>query len=237
MDTLFPNDARILPRANAGRTGIRFMPLRRVYWALRRNMIQRQLLVFAHNGGPPPEQAPSKAPLISISAAGPKAELVADAIARQSDLKRAIIIDRLTAGHRIVHATAADGRLLAWGWIALPSAPTWLSWETGLNLEIDAGIGYLFDFETMPAARNYGLYRRLLDHAARHCMAQGASQVGVYCRAENEASRRGILAAGFTAPKTLSVLRLGPFFRVATQNLAYSRWLIRSVPLAGLLLT
>jgi hypothetical protein len=33
------------------------------------------------------------------------------------------------------------------------------------------------------------------------------------------------------------VLRLGPFFRVATQNLAYSRWLIRSVPLAGLLLT
>ena len=234
MDTLFPNDARMLPQAYAGQTNARFLLVRRLYWALRRNVVRRQLLVFVHDGGLPHQPASSTTPVISISAAGPTSVSLADAVARQSDLKRAIILARLAAGHRIVHANASDGRLLAWGWIALPGAPTLLNWEAGLRLEIDAGSGYLFDFETLPAARNYGIYRRLLDHAARHCMAQGAKQVGVYCREENEASRRGILAAGFTGPKTLSVLRLGPFFRVAAPNHSYTGWLMASVPLAGM---
>lgn len=227
----------MLPSVTPRQSAVKFRAVRRLYWALRRNLIRREVLSFVHGGRVHPLPPPSNAPVISIAAAGPKALLVADAIARQSDLKRDIIVARLAAGHRIVHVNAADGGLLAWGWIALPSAPIWLSWEAGVHLEIGAGVGYLFDFETMPNARNHGLYRRLLDYAVRDCLAQGASQVGIYCRAENDASRRGILAAGFTPPKTLSVLRLGPFFRVAAHDRTHSGWLIRSVPLADLLPT
>ncbi|MBC7635422.1 MAG: GNAT family N-acetyltransferase [Acetobacteraceae bacterium] len=213
------------------------MPLRRTYWAARRRLVRRDVLAFVHTGLVQPNKPPADAPRINISGAGPISDAVARGIARQSGLTLDIIKARLDAGHLIVHANADDGALLAWGWIALADHTLRLNWETGLHLQVAAGIGYLFDFETMPAARNRGLYRQLLAVAVERCFANGARLIGIYCRADNAASRRGILAAGFANAVPASVLRLGPMFRVKTNDRTRWGWAMGNVALAEMLHT
>jgi len=191
------------------------MAARQIYWSLRRYMIRRDLLAFAHGGSFGQAPTPANSLAIGISEDSAAGRAIAHDIAAHGELDPAVINDRLVAGSRIVHAHAADGSLLAWGWIALPDRPQRLLWESGLHIEVPAGVGYLFDFETVSAARNHGLYRQLLDHAARMCYRNGAKTVGIYCRADNIASKRGILAAGFTGPLPAQLLRLGPLFRLS----------------------
>lgn len=222
MDASVPNSDRILPHAAVVVIDSKWMRARRLYWAARRHLVQREVLSFVHLGQEYLVSQPPNAPFINVSGANTTDDAIADAIARQSGLKRCTINARLAAGQRIVHANAVDGRLLAWGWIALPTHPTRLDWEADLHIEINPGVGYLFGFETMASERNRGLYRQLLDHAVQHCYADGAKLVSIYCRADNLASQRGICSAGFTATLPASVLRLGPWFRVRVRD--HSRW-------------
>lgn len=237
MDASFTKNGRSSSQKIANERDSRWMPLRRTYWAARRHLVRRDVLAFVHTGQVQPNTPPADAPRISISGAGPTSDAVARAIARQSGLTLNIIRARLEAGHLIVHASDDDGALLAWGWIALADHALRLDWETDLHLQVAAGIGYLFDYETMPAARNQGLYRQLLAVAVKRCFADGAKLVGIYCRADNAASRRGILAAGFTNAVPASVLRLGPMFRVKTRHRTRWGWAMGDVPLTEMLHT
>lgn len=237
MDASFAKNAKISPREMANARDPKWMPVRRAYWAARRHLVRRDILAFVHTGLVPPTRPPANAPRVSIARAGRNSDGLAAAIAGQSGLKIAIIKARLDAGHRIVHANAADGELLAWGWIALADHALRLDWESDLHLQVNPGIGYLFDFETMPTARNRGLYRQLLAIAVERCFADGARMVGIYCRADNAASRRGILAAGFTNAVPASVLRLGPLFRVTKQGRTRWGWARGEVSLSKMLHT
>jgi len=174
-------------------------------------------------------------PDIAISGAGPQEAGIAKAVAERSGMPLPVILARLRAGYKIVHASTPDAGLLAWGWIMLPGLATSLGFESGMNLEVGDGLAYVFDFVTASAARGQGLYRQLLDYSVHYCLAHGAALVGIYCRAENLASRRGIAAAGFQGEQKVSLLRLGPVVRLTASGRSWWSHVRRAVSLADLL--
>ncbi len=208
--------------------------LRRWYWHLRQYVGQRQVIAFHHDGRTWPLRQ-GNGPDIGITGVGPQAGRIASAVAAKGGLPLKLIQARLQAGHRIVHASTAEAGLLAWGWIVLPGLALGAGFESGLSLEIGDGMGYLYDFVTLSAARGQGLYRQLLDYAAHFCVAHGAMTVGIYCREENLASHRGILAAGFQAPRRITVLRLGPWARLQVPQRSWWCRVGRTVALRDLI--
>ena len=190
------------------------LPLRRWYWHVRRYVSRRQVITFQHDGKSWPVRYGNGPDIGITDGAGPQAEGIVRAVAARGGLPLPVVQARLQAGHRIVHASTAEAGLLAWGWIVLPGLAMGVGFESGLSLEIGDGMSYLYDFVTLSAARGQGLYRQLLDYAAHFCLAHGAVTVGIYCRAENLASHRGIVAAGFQDARMVTVLRLGPWARL-----------------------
>ena len=99
---------------------------------------------------------------------------------------------RLADGHALF-AARIDGDLAGYGWSASRRAHIG---GLGLFLTIPPGERYLWDFETMPAYRGRGVYPLLLQAILRR---QSAEVDGFWIGHDpsNDASRRGILKAGF----------------------------------------
>ena len=232
MFVTFCSAALASSRAPARRVS---MPVRRWYWQLRSYVSQRELLFFHHDGSTWLKPVAGNGPEIAISGAGPQVAGIAQSVADRSGMPLAVVHARLRAGCKIVHASTPDAGLLAWGWIMLPGLAMSVGFEADLNLEVGNGLAYVFDFVTASAVRGQGLYRQLLDYAAHYCLGHGAVCVGIYCRAENVASRRGIVAAGFQGEQKISLLRLGPLVRLRASGRSWWCRVRGSESLANLL--
>ncbi len=112
---------------------------------------------------------------------GPLGDIPAEDVAR-----------RLAKRHTVFRAQL-DGALAAYGWSASE-----LAHIGGLDLHfaIPPGHRYLWDFVTMPAYRGRGIYPLLLQEILRR-QADEADWFWIGHEPTNDASRRGILKAGF----------------------------------------
>ena len=115
-----------------------------------------------------------------------------DLIARLAELPNSEVLRRLNEGH-LLFLLRVDGDPAAYGWSATEAAHI-----GGLALEFDVPPGerYLWDFVTLPAYRGQGLYPLLLQEILRRQLGE-AEWFWIGHEPHNEASRRGILKAGF----------------------------------------
>jgi len=112
--------------------------------------------------------------------------------AAQAGISEAELARRLADGH--VPFTARIGpELAAFGWSAIERGHIG---GLDLHLTIPTGERYLWDFATLPEYRGRGLYPLLLQETMRQ---QGADAEWFWIGHDptNEASRRGIVKAGF----------------------------------------
>ena len=102
------------------------------------------------------------------------------------------MVRRLEEGHH-VFLLRVDGEPAAYGWSA--TGPAHIG-GLALSLEVPPGQRYLWDFVTLPAFRGRGLYPHLLQEIVRRQSAE-AEWFWIGHEPHNDASRRGILKAGF----------------------------------------
>ncbi len=111
-------------------------------------------------------------------------------LARMADLTVAEVTRRVVDERSQPYVAWMDGAPAAYGWSARPGAPA----PRGLGpLPPDAR--WLWDFATLPEWRGRGIYPRLLQ--AILMLETDARQFWIGHVGGNEASRRGILKAGF----------------------------------------
>ena len=119
-------------------------------------------------------------------------EPAVDLMARLADLDEAEVTRRLEEGHH-VFLLRVDGEPAAYGWSA--TGPAHIG-GLALHLRVPPGERYLWDFVTLSAFRGRGLYPLLLQEIVRR-QRQEAQWFWIGHDPDNEASRRGILKAGF----------------------------------------
>jgi GNAT superfamily N-acetyltransferase len=115
-----------------------------------------------------------------------------DLIARVADLPESEVVRRLNQAHGLF-LLRLDDQPAAYGWSATGPA------EIGglaLAFTVPQGERYLWDFVTLPAYRGQGLYPLLLQEILRLQMSE-AKWFWIGHEPANEASRRGIIKAGF----------------------------------------
>lgn len=111
---------------------------------------------------------------------------------------------RLELGYRCVGYLDAAGIVRSYVWIAgggtgPETVPVWRN----LRWRLSAGDTYLWDCRTDPAHEGRGLYRCALRAAAAQAAARGSRDVWIESEIGNEASTRGIRAAGFAPAASL----------------------------------
>jgi hypothetical protein len=99
------------------------------------------------------------------------------------------------AGER-VHVATADGRLAAWGFSVRPTAP-WPLTETGTQLHVAPGGTCFINFETLPEFRGRRLQAALIAHMAAERFRENASVAYIWWEADNIASGKNSVRAGF----------------------------------------
>ncbi len=109
-----------------------------------------------------------------------------------ADVPEPEVARRLREGHRL-YQLRVGGELAAYGWAA--TGPAHIG---GLDLffTVPPGEHYLWDFMTLPAFRGRGLYPLLLQEIVRRELDE-VEWFWIGHESRNEASRRGILKAGF----------------------------------------
>jgi GNAT superfamily N-acetyltransferase len=102
-----------------------------------------------------------------------------------------VLVERCESGHQPWQALI-DGEPIGWGWVATGRAHIG---GLEIDLELEPGERYLWDFTTLPAYRGRRVYSALL----RAILANGigARRFWIGHDAANVASRHGILRAGF----------------------------------------
>ena len=147
-------------------------PLPPITTSLDRPLVIESTALGAPDGQPGVERAPPP---------GPLGDIPADEVA-----------GRLAAGHALFTARVDDD-LAAYGWSASERAHI-----GGLDLHfaIPPNERYLWDFVTLPAYRGLGIYPLLLQAILRR-QADVADGFWIGHEPTNDASRRGILKAGF----------------------------------------
>lgn len=151
-----------------------------------------------------------------LPALAPLAHFAAAAVETRDDVFRLAFLGATTAeavgerrrgGNRAYVATV--GREPAgFGWSAARSADIG---ELGITLKLTSGERYLWDFLTLPAWRGRGIYPHLLQAVIARELGEGVDRFWIGHEAENAASARGILRAGFRPVGELLVLDPGRF--------------------------
>jgi GNAT superfamily N-acetyltransferase len=113
-------------------------------------------------------------------------------LAKLARLDEREVVRRLDEGHQLF-LLRVDGAPASYGWSA--SGPAHIG-GLELHLTVPPGERYLWDFVTLPDFRGRGLYPLLLQDIIRR-QWQEASWFWIGHETHNEASRRGILKAGF----------------------------------------
>lgn len=125
-------------------------------------------------------------------------------MARLAELDETEVVRRLDEGHH-VFILRIDGEPAAYGWSA--TGPAHIG-GLALALTVPHGERYLWDFVTLPAFRGRGLYPLLLQEMLRRQSAE-AEWFWIGHEPQNDASRRGILKAGFEVAGHVWWLRSG----------------------------
>ena len=113
-------------------------------------------------------------------------------MARLAQLNEAEVERRLAEGHHVFLLRVA-GEPASYGWSATgPAEIGGLPWA----FTVPSNERYLWDFVTLPEFRGRGLYPQLLQEIVRHQLDE-AEWFWIGHEPDNEASRRGILKAGF----------------------------------------
>lgn len=119
-------------------------------------------------------------------------------LAELADLSLAEVQRRADAGHQ-PYLAYVEQHAAAYGWSATQHGAID---ELDLRFEIPAANRYLWDFVTLPDWRGQGIYAHLLQ-AILHSEAPEATRFWIGHTADNAASRRGIIKAGFQEIETL----------------------------------
>jgi hypothetical protein len=83
----------------------------------------------------------------------------------------------------------------------------------GIDLWIRIGELWIYNCRTADAHRGKHLYPRTLQRIAHDYFVAGAIDAWIYASADNAASQRGIIRAGFVKHQTLRALRFGRRYR------------------------
>jgi GNAT superfamily N-acetyltransferase len=113
-------------------------------------------------------------------------------MAKLAHLEVGEVVRRLDEGHHIF-LMRVDEVPAGYGWSA--TGPAHIG-GLALHLRVPTGERYLWDFVTLPAFRGRGLYPLLLQEIVRRQSSE-AAWFWIGHEPDNEASRRGILKAGF----------------------------------------
>lgn len=138
------------------------------------------------------------------------------AVAALAHLPVEDVLKRVASGHLPYLAWMGDSPA-AYGWSATREASIG---EHGLHFLIPAGDRYLWDFVTLPGWRGGGIYPRLLQFILLTESSE-AERFWIGHDADNSASARGILKAGFQrvvgmdADGEMSLKLVGPMERVS----------------------
>ena len=125
-------------------------------------------------------------------------------LAHLAALPESEVARRLNEGHHIF-LLRVDGEPAAYGWSATGPADIG---GLALSFVVPRGERYLWDFVTLPAYRGRGLYPLLLQEILRRQMGR-AEWFWIGHEPHNQASRRGILKAGFRLAGGIRRLRGG----------------------------
>jgi hypothetical protein len=125
-------------------------------------------------------------------------------LARLAALPESEVARRLNDGHHIF-LLRVDGQPAAYGWSATGPADIG---GLALSFMVPRGERYLWDFVTLPAYRGRGLYPLLLQEILRRQVGE-AEWFWIGHEPHNQASRRGILKAGFRLAGGMRRLRGG----------------------------
>ncbi|HSK21604.1 MAG TPA: GNAT family N-acetyltransferase [Egicoccus sp.] len=120
--------------------------------------------------------------------------------------------ERLGGPHRLFRYTDEHGTTAAYAW--LTEGPATAPLGSHVRLRVPEGIAYVWDCRTADDHRGRGLYTALVAGLAAGAAEHGSGTAMICCDPDNEASRRGILAAGFGPWQTVDVYRLGPLHAV-----------------------
>lgn len=116
---------------------------------------------------------------------------------------------RLQQGHRC-YGHYENGLVVSYFWLTLGGeAP----FSRGLSIIVPPRWAYVWDCRTDASSRGRGLYKRGL-LAARSLVADNVERICIYHETDNEASRRGIIAAGFARLFSFQVVRVARLFWV-----------------------
>lgn len=120
-------------------------------------------------------------------------------IAEMAGLSREEVARRRDEGHR-PYVALLGGEPAGYGWVATRRASIG---ELDLEIELPVGEVYLWDFATLPAFRDRGVYSSLLAEIVHREAAQ-AERFWIIYAPENVPSARGIQRAGFVPAAELS---------------------------------
>lgn len=120
-------------------------------------------------------------------------------------------LQRAAEGHTAFGYLDPGDALVAYFWLSIPDrAPVTAPWAfPDLRFEVPVGHAYAWDCHTAEAWRGQGLYRAGLRRLRGLAAGRGAAGVSIVSERGNEASARGIAAAGFAPAFDYAVLRLG----------------------------
>jgi GNAT superfamily N-acetyltransferase len=125
-------------------------------------------------------------------------------IADLAQLARNDVLRRMQQGHQ-PYLALLHGQPVAYGWSA---AETGAIDELDLLFSIPAGNRYLWDFVTLPQWRGRGVYPRFLQ-AILQLEQPVAERFWIGHTADNDASRRGMLNAGFQLVEAMTLTAAG----------------------------
>jgi GNAT superfamily N-acetyltransferase len=124
-----------------------------------------------------------------------------------------VIRERILRGHQPWVATIA-GESIAYGWVTTSDLSIG---ELGLDVALQPGCRYLWDFFTTPSWRGNGIYPRLLQAIIAH--DEDAERFWVGHDLENVASAHGIAKAGFCEVGAVYRLRDGELAMISSGRL------------------
>jgi ribosomal protein S18 acetylase RimI-like enzyme len=131
----------------------------------------------------------------------------------------------LNAGHRCYGFVTAQGEAASYLWLSSPRYATPAAlFELRLSCRIAPGTVYIWDCRVHPDFRRRGLYRDGLKRVMALGQLDGLTAAVIASEAGNDASNAAIMAAGFVADYSMTILRfLGTFYLVAARGRIFVR--------------
>ncbi len=165
-----------------------------------------------HGADLPPPAVPAGLSIERIAAGDPhSAPLVPPLAEAMRPCPLAEIERRLAAGRR-AYVVCAEGSVVAYGWVSFGDEQIA---ELERTIRVGPGEAYVWDCATLPAWRGRGLYPALLQAVARDLAAEGVGWVWVAAKADNAASLRGFVKAGYRRIARIRYARLLIWRRLA----------------------